>query len=164
MHTQQYGSLASFVCKVRGDRLRVPTRRWVNGELLYCPSCRGRRDVNLRHFLFECQCTAKCRTKAEEALRTDDSFNKQDFCERATITRMLREPHHQPITAQQAAVALMGGVDYGLQPDTNGQTHPVPKEVQQLHLTVFQSIAENSYKAWRVYKAELYGHPLNKRP
>jgi len=68
MHTQRYGSMASFVCKVRGDRLRVPTRRWVNGELLYCPSCRGRRDVNLRHFLFECQCTAKCRTKAEEAL------------------------------------------------------------------------------------------------
>jgi ribonuclease HI len=164
MHTQRYGSMASFVCKVRGDRLRVPTRRWVNGELLYCPSCRGRRDVNLRHFLFECQCTAKCRTKAEEALRTDDSFNKQDFCERATITRMLREPRHQPITAQQAAVALMGGVDYGLQPDTNGQTHPVPKEVQQLHLKVFQSIAENYYKAWRVYKAELYGHPLNKRP
>jgi ribonuclease HI len=158
MDTARYGTLALFICKVRGDRLQLPFRRWVDtsDRQWDCPDCGGRCSADLSHFLWECEATRQCRADARAALvaRPGDPPGFREYLGRARLISWLTPNGQRPGTSHEAAVLLMGGIEYIMDP--NDDDDKVPNEFQRRDLRVFHDIALSFYRAWKVYRGKFY--------
>ena len=144
----RFGQMAYFNQKCRCDRLRLPTRRHVQSECQTCPACGEDLIIDLRHFLFDCECTKEVREGAREKLRNcgQGFHRKDDLMERLAEGSMGDAEDDRELIAM-----LMGRIDYRTR-------DPVPEEWQVMCVRpAFKAITVAYYGTWKRYKAQLYG-------